>query len=332
MHDERDSIDRDEQDLARLIAAVGLRSQPSARAASDVRAAVAAEWRNVVAARQQQRRRSTWAAAAGIAALAVTAWLARPLYLPVTGPVATLARVVGDVQLDAGDGRWQSLAAGSVVEPGAVIRTSGDSRAAIELASGVAMRLDNGTQVAFNDVEEASLAKGAVYVDAGPGTGAAAARFVLETPAGDVQHLGTQYEARVDDGVLRVGVREGRVQVSGGHGAVVGSAGELLTVSKGDVTRSALAPNASSWDWVADVTPPFSIEGRTVDEFLTWAARETGRTVVYASTDVARQARSVTLNGTVEGLPPDQAVAAVLSTTSLQPVVSADRIRIEPAP
>jgi hypothetical protein len=79
---------------------------------------------------------------------------------------------------------------------------------------------------------------------------------------------------------------------------------------------------------VNGITPPFSIDGRTVDEFLSWAGRETGRTVEYASPEVARQARSVTLNGTVEGLPPEGALAAVLATTSLEPTVADDRIRI----
>jgi len=104
----------------------------------------------------------------------------------------------------------------------------------------------------------------------------------------------------------------------------------LLAVrGTGQVTRGALAPDASAWDWVHGITPPFSIEGRTVDEFLTWAGRETGRTVEYASPEAARQARSVMLNGTVEGLPPERALAAVLATTSLEPTLAGDRIRID---
>jgi hypothetical protein len=37
----------------------------------------------------------------------------------------------------------------------------------------------------------------------------------------------------------------------------------------------------------------------------------------------------VVLRGTVEGLTPDEAVVAVLSTTSLRPVVEAEHIRID---
>ena len=330
MSNDQHTDDRDETSLARLLAAVGSRQQPSAAATSEVRAAVEAEWRRTIDARLQRRRFPAWALAASFAVAAVGAWLARPLYLPEAATVATLTRVVGDVEGNSGDGRWVRLTNGAGVKSGDMLRTGSDGRTAITLSSGVQLRLDTGTQLALNDVEDAALARGAVYVDSGAGTGAPAAQFVLDTPAGDVRHLGTQYEARLDGSVLQVGVREGRVEVSGVHGAVLAEAGELLAVSgTGQVTRSARAPNASAWDWVHGVTPPFSIEGRTVDEFLAWAGRETGRTVEYASPDVARQARSVTLNGTVEGLPPENALAAVLATTSLEPTLVDDEIRIE---
>jgi ferric-dicitrate binding protein FerR (iron transport regulator) len=330
MSEHQQSNDLDEAALARLIAAVGPRQQPSTAATSEVRAAVEAEWRRTIDARRQRRRFPAWAMAAGFAVAAVGAWLARPLYLPEAATVATATRVVGEVQASSGDGRWKRLANGTEVKSGDILRTGGDGRTAIALSSGVQLRLDTGTQLALNDVDEAALARGAVYVDSGVATGAPAARFVLDTPAGDVRHLGTQYEARLGGSVLQVGVREGRVEVSGVHGAVIAEAGELLAVSgTGQVTRGTLAPDASAWDWVQGITPPFSIEGRTVDEFLTWAGRETGRTVEYASPEVARQARSVMLNGTVEGLPPERALAAVLATTSLEPTLAGDRIRIE---
>jgi len=53
--------------------------------------------------------------------------------------------------------------------------------------------------------------------------------------------------------------------------------------------------------------------------------------VVFASPDAADRARTVTLSGTVEGLTPDEAVAAVLSTTTLRAGIAADRIQVEAA-
>lgn len=320
----------DESDIARLLAKTGPRTQPSAAAEAEVRSAVAAEWRRQVDARKARRRYTGWAVAAGVAVAAVGAWLARPLYLPGPSSVATVARVVGDVRVESSRGQWEPLSAGSAVEPGAVLSTGAGGRAALDLVNGVQLRLDVGTQLALNDVDEATLSRGAVYVDSGA-AGGADARFVLETPAGDVRHLGTQYSAAIDGSALRVGVREGRVEVTGKRASMIAGAGELLVIDEGRVTRSSLARNAPEWDWVANVVPPFEIEGRTVHEFLAWASRETGHDVAYASPDVERLANRVTLSGTVEGLPPQQAVDAVLATTSLSARVADGRIEVAAA-
>ena len=322
----------DERDIAALLRAVGARPTAPASDMAEVRAAVATEWRATVAARQRQqrvRRFTGWAAAASVAVAACGVWLARPLLQSEPQVVASLARVVGTVEQNRGDGRWTPVASAGSIESGTRLRTDGDGRAALRLASGIELRLDARTLVALDDGSHATLAKGAVYVDAGEPSGTPGPEFDLATPAGTISHLGTQYAARIADRGVLVGVREGRVRVSTDQGDVIGNAGEELTVAAGAVSRAPLASTAASWNWVGSVTPPFDIEGRTVESFLVWAARETGRTVVYASPEAARQARSVTLRGTVAGLTPEEAVQAVLSTTSLQPQVQAEHIRVE---
>jgi len=298
---------------------------------ANVRDAVEAEWRATVAARRRRRQFTGWAAAAGVAMAAVAVWIARPTLAPGDALVASVTRVVGEVQQDDGDGRWVPLAAAATLEAGTRLRTGDGGRVALRLTDGVELRLDSGTLLAFEDAEHARLSQGAVYVDSRTEANTPSPDFELATPAGAVRHLGTQYEARLAGSGLRVAIREGRVQVGTPTGAVQGAAGEQLVVGAGRVERSALAPNAAEWNWLATVTPPFTLEGRSVEDFLAWAGRETGRAVVFASPEAAAQARAVTLSGTVEGLTPDEAVAAVLSTTSLRVGIEADRIRIEAA-
>ena len=322
----------DDVDVAALLRAAGARPSATAQAMAEVRGAVEAEWRAAVAARRRRRGLVGWSAAAGIAVAAVSIWLVRPLLQAEPQVVAALARVVGTVEQNRGDGRWTPLPSDGSIESGTSLRTARNGRAALQLASGVELRLDSGTVVAFEDAVHARLASGALYVDAGLPAGAASPEFELDTPAGRVAHLGTQYEARILDGGLRLGVREGRVRVSRGAGDLVGAAGESLTIRGDEVARAALAPTAAEWNWLAEVTPPFDIEGRSVEDFLVWAARQTGRTIVYASPDAARQARNVRLRGTVQGLAPDDALRAVLATTSLAPEIGAEHIRVEAAP
>jgi len=329
---ERSSNDgREDTDLAALLATVGPRGKASPEAMAGVRAAVDAEWRALVAARRRRRQFTGWAAAAGVAMAAVAAWIAQPTLAPGDPLVASVTRVVGDVQQDEGDGRWVLLDGTSPLKAGTQLRTGSGGRVALRLTDGVELRLDSGTLVAFVDAAHARLSQGAVYVDSHVAAGATSPDFELATPAGAVRHLGTQYEARLAGNGLRVAIREGRVQVGTPTGTVQGAAGEQLVVGAGRVERSALAPHAPEWGWLATVTPPFTLDGRSVEDFLEWAGRETGRAVVFASPDAADRARTVTLSGTVEGLTPDEAVAAVLSTTTLRAGIEADRIQVEAA-
>lgn len=322
----------DDVDVAALLRAAGPRPAAATQAMADVRAAVEAEWRASVAARRRRRLVTGWAAAASVAAAALGVWLVRPMMHVEPQLVASLTRTVGSVEQNVGDGRWTPVATDASLVSGSQLRTARDARAALQLENGVELRLDARTLVAFEDAGHARLSQGAVYVDSGSPAGTPGPDFVLDTPAGPVAHIGTQYEARIMDGGVRVGVREGRVRLSHASGDLVGAAGESFTVRGDEVIRAPLAPTAPEWNWVADVTPPFSIEGRTVEEFLVWAARQTGRTIVYTSPAAAEQARRALLSGTVEGLTPDEAVQAVLSTTSLAPDIGAERIRIEANP
>jgi ferric-dicitrate binding protein FerR (iron transport regulator) len=330
MKDTERSANDDEKDLAALIRAAGSRARPSAAAADEVRAAVGRQWRDSVAARRRRRTVTAWAAAASVTVAALALWTARPLYLPAGDPLASLARVEGPVEYRNRSGTgWTSATSSLELKSGDRLRTGGTGRVALALANGLDVRLDSGTELAFVDPGHVALARGAIYVDSGAGAEAASRELEIATPLGNVSHLGTQYQARLDDAVLHVAVREGRVSVGAKGVTTVAAAGEQVQVTEDRVTRSALPTHAAQWAWVNAVTPPFAIEGKTVADFLSWAARETGRSIDYASPDVARQARGIVLRGSVAGLTPDQAVSAVLSTTPLHPEILGDRIRIE---
>jgi ferric-dicitrate binding protein FerR (iron transport regulator) len=317
-------------DLAELIRAAGARTRPAAGAAAEVRSALESEWRGLVAGRRRRRTFAGWAAAAGVGVAALALWTARPLYLPTGDPFATLARVEGQVEYrGASDPGWISVTSSLNLKSGDALRTVGIGRVALTLASGLDVRLDSGTQLAFVDSSHVALDHGAVYVDSGAAGDARRRDLQVATPLGDISHLGTQYEVRLDDGSLRVAVREGRVKVGIKGTTVLANAGELIRVADSGVSRTVLPRSSDQWSWVGAITPPFPIEGKSVAEFLTWAGRETGRSIDYASPEVSRQAHGIVLRGSVAGLTPDQAVSAVLSTTPLRPEVLEDRIYIE---
>jgi ferric-dicitrate binding protein FerR (iron transport regulator) len=337
MTDREQTLDpQDEATVAALLRAAGPRLMPSAEATAAARAAVEAEWRDAVRPRALRRapasRYATWAAAAGVTVAALALWLVRSGVEAPGTTVASIVRLEGGLQASRGDGRWTTLAASDTIGSDTELRTAPGGRAALRLASGVELRLDAATRIALESAGRARLEQGAVYVDSGSQPGPPSTDLLLETPVGRVRHLGTQYLARVEGARLTVGVREGRVAIEAPSVTATGGAGEQLAIADHRLERTPLSPTAADWQWIGAVTPPLRLDGRTVEEFLVWAARETGRSIVYASPEAGRQARSVTLSGTVEGLAPDAAVAAVLSTTSLRPQIGTAHIRIDVQP
>ncbi len=322
----------EEASLAALLRDAGPRAEPPPDVARQVRAVVEAEWRAVVAARQQMLRptvypavRRRWPAlalAASVAMAAIGAWVALPLLNHPATPLATLSRVDGAVEAGSGSD-WQPVTVRQTLTAGQGIVTGPQGRAAVKLRDGITLRLDTDTRIALLSPERIVVRRGAVYLDAGPRS-TAADPLVIESRYGTTRHLGTQYEVRIAPEAMLVSVREGLVEVSGTGLATQAEAGEqLLLKANGSMQRETIERTAALWDWTQEVTPPFAIEQRTLPDFLAWVSRETGRHLVYASPQLQISAAGIVLRGSVAGLRPDAALAAVMATTPLD--YTADR-------
>jgi ferric-dicitrate binding protein FerR (iron transport regulator) len=324
---------RRNEDLGALLRAAGARPQPPPELAGAVRAAVEAEWRAVVAARRPQRRLAPWLAAAGLGAVAIATTIVATR-VRLTTDVATVTRVEGSADVRRGaQGSWEPIARGTVVRAEDAVRTRSASRMALSRKDGLEVRLDVNAALAFDGASRARLENGRVYVDAGRGDTAAKA-FSLETSLGAVRHVGTQYSVRLTPAELNVAVREGSVEIQRGSEPVVAEAGELVSIMRdGSIRRDSVTRFGDSWHWAEAVGPGFMIEGRSLDEYLTWSARETGRRLVYASSAAAREAETTHLKGSVDGMNPDAALLAVVATApSLRLSLTVDQLRIERAP
>ena len=323
----------EDAELQALLRAAGARPTPPPGMSDEVRAAVAAEWRAVVAAGRPRRRTVPWLMAASAAALAVGAWFALTQPAAPGAVVATVARLGGPAEVrHASASSWQTLSAGADLRAGDRVRTRATGGVALRRTDGLEVRLDVETAFALADVDRGRLETGRIYVDSGRGN-ARTDGFVVETAFGSVRHLGTQYAVRLAPAALGVAVREGSVAIDHGGSDALASAGESVTVSAdGRIERASLAPHDAAWRWAEASAPAFAIDGRTLDEFLEWAARETGGRLVYASAAAAREAQQTVLQGSVDGLTPEQAIDAVLMTTpALEGRAAGAQLRIEQA-
>jgi hypothetical protein len=301
--------------------------------------AVHAEWRTMAAARQKKRRtQRVWlAAAASVALAAVALFLGRALLGPSAGElVANVSRSAGVIQVkDADQPTWRYLGETRALHVGEQIHTGADGRMALSMPDGVSVRLDRYTNVALVSPDRIELNEGAVYIDSGSAT-ASRGKLEVSTPTGIVRHLGTQYEARVMHTTgTRIRVREGRVEIERAAGKRTFDAGtQVLVAPRGIQEPTRIETHGAEWDWVLSTAPEFDIGGRRVDEFLSWAARETGLTVVFSTPETEAEAGRAVLSGSVSGLglSPQEALAAVLPTVNLRSTQRGDQLVIEPAP
>lgn len=310
----------DDRDIAQLLRGVGPRSDPPEDITQSVRLAVEAQWHAVVA-RRAGRRKLGWSLAAAVALIAIGAWLYLPSLRPTGDRVAEVTAKIGSLTANSGSwSRWQPVHLHEAVRSGQRLATDSEGRAALALAGNVSLRLDRDTRIAVIDSRHFTIERGAVYVDAGSDLMPDAERLQIVTPAGAVRHLGTQYEVRLVDSGVRIAVREGKIELDASSGtAQLAVAGEQMTVSpNGTVERRSLSRDDASWGWVITAAPAFDIQGRPLAQFLTWAARELGRDVVYATPESEAEASRVLLSGSISGLSPTEALAAVLPTTPLK--------------
>jgi hypothetical protein len=319
MSKQYDQSEPDDAGIEELLRQVGSRDEPAADVMDEVRGVVHAEWRSMVRARVRRRHLIGYAMAAGIACAALAATLTLRTTAPAAMPVATVARADGHLQIVGTDAR--DLLVGQRIATGETVHTDAQTRAAFDFGNGLSVRADTDSTFRLAASDRLILVHGALYVDAAR----TAAVLSIQTPAGSVRHVGTQYQVRTLSDDVVISVREGRVEVSGAHGTNAGDAGERLHLStSGNVQRSRIAAYDESWRWASAVAPTFDIGDQPLSTFLAWVARETGRTLVYQSASAEAMAASVRLRGSIAGLDANAALAAVLPTTSLRRYETAD--------
>jgi len=319
-HDSQEPAVNDDDQIGRLLKLAGRRQMPDPADMRRARQAARAEWTDVVRRRAWPGRWRLGLGAMAAAVCALAAWISlrTPTAPAVLADIATFQRVMGAVVVTSVEqGRQTVTGPGIRLRPGARLETSHDSRAALVLIDGTAISFDRATVAVFENADHVRLERGAAYIDSGRAAGAESA-LRLETAFGAARHLGTQFEVRVAAASMRVRVREGLVAVERGATRWTTGAGEALVVAaNGTPSRERIATSGSEWRWVHDLSEPFILEGATVQAFLDWIGREQGWHWEIADATLRARADRVVLHGSIEGLTPEEALAAVLPAAGL---------------
>lgn len=295
--------------IARLMRLAGPRPDIPANVRDRVHDTVRKEWQSHVA----RRRTLRWGIPTALAATIVLA-----VALNTRDPGVTLAPIATIVLVD-GNGattgvRWSP---GDKVYPGDSIE-SGHHGVALAVNNGLSLRLAAGTTATFDDIDELTVASGSIYADSGTSINYERS-ITVHTNAGSATDTGTQFAVTYLDGKMSVAVREGSVDVSDYRGSYTAEAGDRLTLDPDEeVVFERVPVSDSSWDWAVDLAPPFDIDDRPLLDFLKWAARETGKELVFANDEVRLAVGVTRLHGSVTGFTPSEAIASVQRTTQFQ--------------
>ncbi len=293
-----------------------------------LRAAAHADWREQTRLRMRRRAIVATLGAVGIAAtvlLAVRALSPDAGPPRVAGAVATTEIVHGAVRVinaDAPEAETTLLQTGDPVAAGQGVDTMSGGQVALRLADGTSVRVNGGTRLRLIEGSVIALDEGTIYIDSGDTTGAPS--LEVRTPIGVARDIGTRFEVRLLEEELRVRVREGRVQLMQSREPHEASPGEELTLDgSGAVVRRVVPVFGEEWAWVRAVGRPFDLEGRTLLAFLTWISEENGWRLRFEDVAVERRAGATVLHGSIEGLTPEEALAAVLPSTGMEHVLEA---------
>lgn len=307
-----------EEDVtAQLLRLAGAPQDPPAERGARVREAVHREWRSDH--RRRVVRRSVIVAALGVAATVMIAVLEyRPAPPSVTARqlAATGQRVQGQPQIvtQSQPAVSQPLTLSSSIYTGDMIQTDAGSRLALLAVDGSSVRIDTDSRLRFLAPDTIEVIAGTAYVATSTGSHG----FQVRTTLGVVRDLGTQFEVRLLTSALRLRVRSGRVEIGRGASITTAEAGTEATVTTTGVTVRQMPSFGSEWAWTADIAPAFAIEGRMLGAFLEHLANEEGWTLRYADATIADSAARTVLHGSVDGLKPEEALAATLVTSGLQ--------------
>jgi hypothetical protein len=219
----------------------------------------------------------------------------------------------------------QSLPPGADLRVYSRLQARGD--ALLKLADGGNLRVARGSDFEIPDAHSVQLTRGELYVDIPP-EARSGEPFLVRTPAGEFRHLGTQFGVAIVGGQTRLRVREGSVLWHGQAGEQTVNAGTELLMDDRVLARRTIPTAGREWAWAESLAPEIEIENRPLQEFLEWFSRETGRRLELADDGARRQAAGILMHGSVRGLGAMEALAAVMSATTLHYELPEGLIRV----
>lgn len=320
--DKKESLS--EEQIEQLLGRIGDIPQPPGDMRERVKSQVESAWRDNVQEQQQKWQNYGLFAAAATITLAITVgWLmtSEPLPQPV---IASLDSPLESVMTSTDGDRWQA-SANLDMQQGAYVRAM--DTASLSLTNTLNIRMKPESVVYLSSTDEVRLISGEIYLDSYEKPKDESFRVV--TNFGIAEDIGTQFSVATSAAGWQIQVREGLVQVKDDATQVQLTESDRLNITATNrVSQSTLPAHHESWQWVENSRPVYDIEGESVDEYLQWVARETGRDLQYMSNVARESAKTTLLHGSITGMTASKSVQTVLPATNFELMPSRENVII----
>ena len=270
----------DMDEIGRLINFAGAREAVPGERFERVQQNVRAHWQQVVAeqhtARRSQRFNIIAIAASLVLVAATTLVLWNLSYVLKIEPLASVERVLGEVQIRDESAQKHGHNCQHTN------RYGDTSRIALRMSGGQSLRIDTASQVIVHSPNHISLESGAIYMDTA--FSETEEPILVSTPLGSAQDIGTQFQVRVTPMLLVVGVRQGLVEITqpGQQTHSVNKGYYVELSDAGESSQHPLQPGDPDWAWIETVAPEFNIQGASLEQYLQWYVSERGVDLVWA--------------------------------------------------
>lgn len=311
-----------------LLRMAGGPSEIAAQRRDRVHDAVYAQWQAHHRARRGRAIRGLAALAAAVVLAGFLFVVARPdrTPFPNPGPTAQVERFAGQVTWSMeGEDKARPLQSGTEIPSGSAISSAATGRASLRLATGASLRLDHNTRLLLRSPTQLRVVSGTVYVDAARENQAVR----IQTDLADVRDIGTQFEVMVGEDAIRVRVREGGVLINNDALQTRAVAGEEVVLHASDKLEKRSIPRVGPlWQWVMAIAPVPRLNDLSVDGFLHWYSRESGRKIRYLDSDLDRELGGVVVLGPTDQFSIHDALETVMATSGLRYTQTEDELQI----
>lgn len=316
-------LEREQMTLS-LLRRAGRRNAPPPDVTERVYATLLDIWSEEVSRRRLLLRKLALTAAAAVFAVVAAAAFWRGSLA--NDDVARVTRLTAQVELTRGDDT-QTLSSKFDLRSGDRLNVPAGSALVARRADGLSVRVGGPAYLVWDSAERLRLDRGRVYVDGGPKPDAARAPFEVRTPLARIEHIGTRFVADSNPQRVRVAVRDGHVRLTSSSGDALGiDGGQAAEAAVNGQISWVTPPARSEWEWVDALAPPCGIDGRSLFDVLADLTHEADLQLVFATPEIERRARDLTLHGPALELPPRTAIDAVLATTDLDADLAGARV------